>query len=140
LGAGPAAWLSVLVAPVDLLGLDEVRGEDLAGCEVGDGDVVVVGECEHAFAGVGDADAEVVHSAGAAEAHLAGVVEPVVAQPVVALGVSVAGWERFGCGAVCVGWCAAIKCAVWALVVVVRFELVELALQLRNAARGWSGA
>ena len=66
----------------------------------------------------GAADAEVVHAAGAAEAHLAGVVEPVVAQPVVALGVSVAGRERFGCGAVGVGRCAAVKRAVGALLVV----------------------
>ena len=48
-----------------------------------DGDVVVVGEREDAFAGVGAADAEVVHAAGAAEGHLAGGVEPVVAQAVV---------------------------------------------------------
>ena len=52
--------------------------------EFGDGDVVVVGEREDAFAGVGGADAEVVHAAGAAEAHLAFGVEPVVAQAVVA--------------------------------------------------------
>lgn len=41
------------------------------------------GERQDAFAGVGAADAEVVHAAGAAEAHLAGGVEAVVAQPVV---------------------------------------------------------
>ena len=70
----------------------------LAGGEVGDGDAVVVGEREDAFAGVFGADAEVVHPAGAAEAHLGGVVEAVVAQPVVALGVPVAGRERFGLG------------------------------------------
>jgi hypothetical protein len=78
--------------------------------------------------------------AGAAEAHLAGVVEAVVAQPVVAWRVSVAGWECFGCGAVGVAWCASVKRAVRALLVVVRCELVELALQRRDAARGWSGA
>ncbi len=64
--------------------------------EVGDGDVVVVGEREDAFAGVGGADAEVVHAAGAAEGHLAFGVEAVVAQPVVALGVAVAGGEALG--------------------------------------------
>ena len=41
--------------------------------------------------GVFGADAEVVHSACSAEAHLAGVIEPVIAQPVVAWRVSVAG-------------------------------------------------
>jgi len=122
-----------LVAPVALGGLDQVAAEDLAGGEVGDGDVVVVGECEDAFAGVFGADAEVVHPACSAEAHLAGVVEPVVAQPVVALCVSVAGWERLRCGSVGGPWRAPVERAVWALLVVVRSELVELALQLRDA-------
>src|SRR5271168_1753265 len=52
-GAWPAAGLSVLVAPVGLVGVDLVGGEDFAGGEVGDGDVVLVGEREDAFAGVG---------------------------------------------------------------------------------------
>ena len=55
--AGPSARLSVLVAPVGFLGLDLVAAEDLAGGEIGDGDVVVVGEREDAFAGVAGADA-----------------------------------------------------------------------------------
>ena len=74
--------------------------ENLAGVEIGDGDVVVVGEGEHAFAGVGDANAEVVHAAGAADADLAFGVDPVIAQPVVALGVPVGGGEGFGGGSV----------------------------------------
>ena len=85
-GSGQRPGCFVLVAPVGFVGLDEVAAEDLAGGEVGDGDVVVVGEREDAFAGVFGADAEVVHPACSAEAHLAGVVEPVVAQPVVGLG------------------------------------------------------
>ena len=133
------AWLFVLVAPVGLLRLDQVAAEDLAGGEVGDGDVVVVGEREDAFAGVFGADAEVVHSACSAEAHLAFVVESVVAQPVVAWCVTVAGWERLGCGSVGVTWRASVKRAVRALLVVVRSELVELTLQLCDAAGGWSG-
>ena len=75
-----------MVAPVGLLGRDLVAGEDFAGGEVGDGDVVVVGEREDAFAGVGGADREVVHAAGATQGHLAGGVDAVVAQPVSALG------------------------------------------------------
>ena len=59
--------------------------------EFGDGDVVVVGEREDAFAGVVGADAEVVHAAGAAEGHVASVVEAVVAQAVVRLGSGPAG-------------------------------------------------
>ena len=110
-----------------------MAGEHFAGGEVGDGDLVVVGEREDAFAGVCGADAEVVHAAGAADAHLAFGVEPVVAQPVVALCVSVAGWERLRCGSVGGPWRAPVERAVWALLVVVRSELVELALQLRDA-------
>jgi hypothetical protein len=100
----------------------------------------VVSEGEHAGACVFGADAEVVHSAGASEAHLAFVVEPVVAQAVVALAVSVAGRERLGCCLVGVGWGGAVERAVGALLVVVRFELVELAMELRDVVGGWSGA
>jgi hypothetical protein len=127
-GARPAAGLLVLVAPVGLVGLDQVDGEDLAGGELGDGDLVVVSEGEDAFAGVFGADAEVVHAAGAAEGHLAFGIEPVVAQPVVALGVPV---SRCGCGAV--------QRAVRAVLVVMLAELVELALQLGDAGGRWSG-
>jgi hypothetical protein len=60
-----------------------VGGEELAGVEVGNGDLVVVGEGEHAFAGVCGADSEVVYSAGAADCDSAFGVEAVVAQAVV---------------------------------------------------------
>ena len=63
---------------------------------IGDGDVVVVGEGDDACAGVEDADAEVVHPAGPAEGHPAFAVEPVVAQPVVALGMPVGGGAALG--------------------------------------------
>jgi hypothetical protein len=52
--------------------------------------VVLSAMARIAFARVGGADAEVVHAAGSAEAHLAEGVEHVVAEPVVA-GLSVAG-------------------------------------------------
>ena len=55
---------------------------------------------EDAFAGVRGADAEVVHPAGASEAHLALGVEAVVAKPVVLLGVAAGGGSGFGGGAV----------------------------------------
>src|SRR5438270_12253743 len=90
-GAWPAAGLVVLVAPVGLVGLDEVGGEDLAGGELGDGDVLVVGEREDAFAGVDGADAEVVHPSGAPDGHFAFGVEAVVAQAVVGLGAGACG-------------------------------------------------
>ena len=97
--------------------------------------MVVVGEREDAFAGVRGADAEVVHPAGAADAHLAFGVEPVVAQPVVAVGVAVGRWERLWGwrGRRRLGCCGAARGG--ALLVVVLAELVELALQLRGAAR-----
>jgi hypothetical protein len=41
-----------LVAPVGLVGIDEVAAEDFAGGEVGDQDLVIVGEREDTFAGV----------------------------------------------------------------------------------------
>ena len=81
----------MLVARVGLGRVDEVAGEDLAGVEVGDGDLVVVGEREHAFAGMLDADSEVVHPSGAAHGHSAFGVEPVVAEAVMPERVSVAG-------------------------------------------------
>jgi hypothetical protein len=86
-----------------------VDGEDLAGGEFGDGDAVVAGEGEDAFAGVCAADAEVVHPSGSAEAHLAGGGEPVVAQAVVAGGVSVGGRCGFGGGAV--GVVGVLRCS-----------------------------
>ena len=42
-----------MVAPVGLVRFDQMHREDFAGGEVGDGDAVVVGEREDAFAGVG---------------------------------------------------------------------------------------
>ena len=73
----------MLVAPVAAVGLDVVGRDDLAGVEHDDGDVVVVGDGEDAFAGVVGADPEVVHAAGASEADVAVDVDAVVAQPVV---------------------------------------------------------
>ena len=58
--------------------------------------MVLVGEREDAFAGVGGADAEVVHAAGAAQAHLAFGVEPVVAQAVMAVGMPLVAGIAFG--------------------------------------------
>ena len=92
-------------------------GEDLTGFEVDDGDGGVVGEGEDAFAGVGGADAEVVHPTGAAQAHLAEGVEPVVADAVVAGGVG-SGWCGFGQGAVGVAGGGAVQGAVGSFLVV----------------------
>jgi hypothetical protein len=59
--------------------------------ELDHGDLAVVGDREHASAGVGSADPEVVHPACSAEADVAAGIEPVVAQPVVPWGLGLAG-------------------------------------------------
>lgn len=66
--------------------VDLVRRDDFVGVEVDDGDGVLVGDGEDAFAVVLDADAEVVHAAGAAQAHLAVGGDMVGVQPEVARG------------------------------------------------------
>src|SRR5262249_4397229 len=108
--------------------------QQFAGVELDEGDVVLVGEREDAFAGVGGADREVVHAAGAADAHLAFVVEAVVAQPVVAGGAAV-GREGVGWGAGGESW--VVRCrARWALFVVMLLERVEVVLELAQRS-GW---
>src|SRR5579859_7132848 len=92
-----------------------------------------------AFAGVCGADTEVVHPACSAEAHLAGVVEPVVAQPVVRVR-ALAGGHGFGGGAVGVAGSSAVQGATRAALVVVASELVELALELDQGPGGGSGS
>ena len=90
--------------------------------------------CERA----GGADPEVVHPAGAADAHPAFGVEPVIPEAVVPLCVP-AGWCGFGCGAVGLAGSSSLQSAVRATLVVVRAELVELALQLGGVPGGWPG-
>jgi hypothetical protein len=96
-------------------------------------DLVIVGEGEDAFAGVGCADPEVVHPPGAAQGHPAFGVEAVIAQPVVAGSVSVGGWDGFRGGLVDLARGSALQRAVRAPFVVVLAELVELGLQLSGA-------
>jgi hypothetical protein len=102
--------------------------------------VVVVGECEDAFAGMLGADHEAVHPAGAADGHLAFGVEPVVAQPVVPLGVAVACWRGVGGRLVGLARGSSLEGAVRAPFVVVVTELVELALQLSDRPSRGSGS
>src|SRR5688572_7732727 len=114
---GPSARAFLRVSPVVAVGLDVVGGEDLAGGEFDDGDGGVVGDGEDAFAGVGVADAEVVHASGSAQAHLAEFVEQVVAQPVVT-GAAGAGGRGLGQVGVDAGRSLAAELAVGALGVV----------------------
>ena len=91
---------------------------------------MVVGEREDLFAGVGGADAEVVHAAGAAEGHAAFGVEAVVAQAVVAGGVPVGRGEGFGGRLVGLSGGLAVKSAVGALLVVDVDEAVDVGLEV----------
>ena len=101
-----------------------------------DGDGVVVGDGQDAFAGVGGADAEVVHASGAAEAHFSEWVEVVVAEPVV-LRAAVSGRGCFGERGVGGGWGAPIEFSVRPSLVVELAEAVELGLQLASRRGGW---
>jgi hypothetical protein len=81
---------------------------------------------------VGAADAEVVEAAVVPKGDHAGVVDSVVADPVVPGGDRLSGWCRLGSrveGGLRGG---AAQGAVWAGGVVVAAELVELGLQLAN--------
>ena len=62
----PAAGVPLCVAPVAAGGVDGVAAEVFAGGGVDDVDVVGVDEDEGWGAGMGRADAEVVHASGAA--------------------------------------------------------------------------
>ena len=64
-------------------GVEGEAAEELAGGGVDDADVEVVDEEDDGLAGVGAADADVVHAAGAAEGDGAGLVDAVVADAVV---------------------------------------------------------
>jgi len=101
--------------------------------------VVVVSEREDAFAGVRAADAEVVHASGAADAHLAFGVEPVVAEAVVAGRVAVAGRGGLRSRAVCLPRRSSLKGAVRAAFVVVLTELIELLLEFGDRSCRWPG-
>src|ERR1700761_5029721 len=65
---GPSARASSLVAPVGAGRVDVVGGQDFPGLQLDDGDGSRVGEGENFPAAVGDADAEVVHPPGVANA------------------------------------------------------------------------
>jgi hypothetical protein len=64
--------------------VDVVDGQNFPGPQFDDGDAGRVGDSEDFLAAVGGADAQVVHPAGPADAHLAGI-DVVIAQPVVAV-------------------------------------------------------
>ena len=88
---------------------------------------------------VAGADAEVVHAAGAAEAHFAVVVGAVVAQPVVAGVADGDGGWHFGYGGVGGRRGEPVQCPVGSKLVVDALEAVELGLQLLHSDGGGLG-
>ena len=94
--------------------------------------VSVIGE--DFLAAVSDADAQVVHAAGAADADLAAGVDVVVAQPVVA--VRGGGGPGFGPGPVGLARGGALHCPAGAVLVVVLAEGVELGLEAGQGGGG----
>jgi hypothetical protein len=127
-----------LVAPVVVVGVDGVFAEDFAGGVVDDGDVVGVDQDGDWLSGVGGADAEVVHPAGAAEADFAVAVDVVGADPVVRA-VGVVGWGGFGGCGVGVGGSVAGKSPVRPVGVVEVPEPVELGLEVGEGGCGGLG-
>ena len=101
--------------------------EEFAGGGVDDADVEVVDEHEHGCAGVGAADADVVHAAGAAEGDGAGLVDAVVADAVVGAGAGAVG-AGLGEEVVDDGG-GPVEGAVWPVVVVDLDEVVEEGLE-----------
>ena len=109
-------------------------GQDFPGPQFDDGDAGSVGDSEDFPAAVGDADAEVVHLAGPADADLAAGVDVVIAQPVVrGRG---GGGPGFGQGPVGLAGDRAVHCPAGAVLVVVLAEDVELALQVAQGGGG----
>ena len=98
------------VAPVAAVGVYLVGAEDFAGIEVDYGDGGFVDEGEYSFASVVGTDAEMVHSACSAQAHLAVVADMVVAEAEVAFAGS---WGVcFRVSTVCVSWGGVVIAAV----------------------------
>jgi hypothetical protein len=139
LGGRPPAWLCVLVAPVALVGLDQMSAEDLAGLEIAHEHLVVIGEREHTSTSVFGAGPEVMHPSGAAETHAPLLVEAVIPQPVMPLGPRT-GRQRLRSRLVCASRGIAVERAVRAPLVVIRAEVIELALQLLQRVRSRSGS
>ena len=110
--------------------------EEFAGGGVDDADVEVLDEQDDVGSGVGSPDSDVVEPAVHAQGHVAGLVDLVVADPVVAVGAPVGG--RGGLWAACRRrWpgCPLRKRPVWPLAVVVVDEGVEQGLQLGHGGR-----
>jgi hypothetical protein len=109
----------VLVSPVAAVGVDGVLAENFAG--------VVV-----------DANAEVVHAAGAAKADLAEAVDVVIADAVVRIA-ALSTWAGFDGGGIGVGGGGATERPVRPDLVGDAGEGIELGLQFGDGGGGWLG-
>ncbi len=111
--------------------------EELAVGGVDDADVEVCDEQGDVGAGVGSADADVVHAGAVSEGDGAGLVDAVVADAVV--GAGAAGGAGLGEQVVGYGGCAPVEAAVGASVVVLVDEGVELGLEAGEISGAWLG-
>jgi hypothetical protein len=127
-----------LVVPVAVVGIDAVFAEDLAGVLVDDGDGVSVDEDGHRLTFVGDADAEMVHPAGAAKADLAEAVDVVIADAVVRIA-ALSTWAGFDGGGIGLGGGGATERPVRPDLVGDAGEGIELGLQFGDGGGGWLG-
>ena len=111
--------------------VDDQVAQDLAGRRVDDGDVEVLDEQDDVGSGVGSADTDVPELAGDAEGHAAGLVDLVVADPVVGVVAAVGARGGLGQGRVVGrGGGSVRQRAVRSLGVVGRDEQVQQDLQL----------
>ena len=119
--------LLALVVPA---GVEGQCADQLAGVLVEDPDVQVVDQHQYAGAGVPAADAEVMQAAVVPQGEFAVAVDAVAADPEVFVDEDpLPGRCRLRPGGVGSGRGTAVDAAVWALVVVVGGERVELGLQ-----------
>ena len=126
---------------VSAVGVDGEGAEDFSGGGVDDANVVAVDEHEDGGSVVGLPDADVVQFPVDPQAHGPGV-DFVGAHPGFAVSACSGGAGRacFGSGLVGDGGgCPVRQGPVWALVVVVVDEFVDLGLQLRNGSRSRLG-
>ena len=77
-------------------GVEDQLSEEFAGGGCDHADLQVVDEQDDVGSGVGSADADVVQAPGVAQGDAAGVVDAVVADPVVGVGVSAVAGKRLG--------------------------------------------
>ena len=121
---------------VVLGGVEDQLAEQLAGGGVDHADVQVLDEQDEVGSGMGSADAEVVQPAGDAQGDAAAVVDAVVPDPVVGVGIAAGGGLGLGEGGIDGRGGGPVRQGpVRPAMVVLVGERVEQGLQLRDGAR-----